>query len=417
MHKITFLLLFFIQFSFSQTINYPESFVLQENEIPQDYKIKIINQEIIDKGFLGNPGFLSDELMQRAFYKSQLPFFSKVYVAVYINEKTNNEIVVTAFKLNKINTYFNQEQNRGFLLIKDDVLVSLSDIYNTTALDEVKNNLIKRTGLQLITQYKDLDNIILETSKSNTVTKKENQSTNTAKAKNTQFIGSIDKKVYGIITLNDQEKSGYFLNIETGESIFIAGTIEDGVFKFMEFEKIDNTNRIAGYFEGKIQEKKLVGEWISPNRKTKVPFDFKKVDNLYKDINSFFTDLPKQVMKIEKSIQNKDWNAFISYCNQEHYNIQTGTEVGLSTDTYIYENLGISINNKTLKEMEIEDVPGEMLSGIVINNMENVKIDKVEIDNLYFNFLKFSGTFTFQKRIFTFSFYLTKEYQIIGGLG
>jgi len=133
---------------------FPEKYVLLNDEIPDSFQLKIIGKEIISKGFLGNPGYITDELREKAFTEQQKQYFSDIYLAVYINLATQVEIVLTIFKLNTANVYFDGILQVGNLLIDDYSMVVISS-YNAaeTDIDFITKKLIKRTNLRLVEHF------------------------------------------------------------------------------------------------------------------------------------------------------------------------------------------------------------------------------------------------------------------------
>ncbi len=234
--------------------------------------------------------------------------------------------------------------------------------------------------------------------------------------KTVQFVGSINKTVYGIITLDlnsEKYQNGLFLNLITGENIPLAGTFQDGILKLKEYQF---NQEMSGYFEGELQENYVFGVWIAPNRKKEVPFVFKITTNLYEDITDLNLQLSKQTKSIENAINKKEWNTFISYCDKEQYSMQT-QEIGLSKTQYIGENLSILISKAIREKLHLNKKPYSQIEEEVINGMTDFKINKVEVDTIYFNFLKYSGTFNFKGIAIPFSFFLNKNYKITGGVG
>ncbi len=100
------------------------------------------------------------------------------------------------------------------------------------------------------------------------------------------FKGSIGEHVKGSIyfKVNDKKVISTFINAKTGKNIKLKGTYITGFFgidtvNLKEYEKEDE---LSGYFEGTInvnpkKEPKIYkGFWESPDKKARVPFEFKQ---------------------------------------------------------------------------------------------------------------------------------------------
>jgi len=99
------------------------------------------------------------------------------------------------------------------------------------------------------------------------------------------FKGKIGKNVKGDIyfKIEGEKVVGTFINTKTGKHIDLRGTriLTASLINYFNLEEFENNDELSGYFEGAIDignPKKYTGNWISPDRKTKVPFEFKKVN-------------------------------------------------------------------------------------------------------------------------------------------
>ncbi|WP_324028195.1 hypothetical protein QSV08_09770 [Maribacter sp. BPC-D8] len=90
-----------------------------------------------------------------------------------------------------------------------------------------------------------------------------------------QLKGNINKKVNGKIYFiwNDTKVKATFINSKTQQRIKLIGTVINGKLNLTEYEKDDV---VSGYFEGKYYNGIYKGLWVSPDRKTNVPFEFKQ---------------------------------------------------------------------------------------------------------------------------------------------
>lgn len=102
------------------------------------------------------------------------------------------------------------------------------------------------------------------------------------------FKGAINKKLKGSIYffLDDNKVVGTFINAKTGKEIKLKGSYVSGFFgtDTLNIEEYEQGDKLSGYFEGTIntikskKEYGYKGFWISPNQKTRVPFEFKKIN-------------------------------------------------------------------------------------------------------------------------------------------
>ncbi len=101
-------------------------------------------------------------------------------------------------------------------------------------------------------------------------------------AENTNEIylrGSINHKVYGEIIveiLGDEKVEGTFTNNVSKKTITVKGKHIRGSngTDTLNLEEYEEQDKLSGYFEGTLIDGIYKGYWISPDRKTKVPFVF-----------------------------------------------------------------------------------------------------------------------------------------------
>lgn len=98
------------------------------------------------------------------------------------------------------------------------------------------------------------------------------------------FHGNINDKVNCDINLKiaGNKLKGTLINTHNKQRINLRGTI---VKDFIRIEEFANKNQLTGIFEGHLKEGRYIGNWISPDRKTAVPFTFEKRVNNETTIN------------------------------------------------------------------------------------------------------------------------------------
>lgn len=85
--------------------------------------------------------------------------------------------------------------------------------------------------------------------------------------------GSIDSKVNGRLELtrNGDKIIGTFENTDDHTQLELRGTING---EFLRLEEFGEKDKLSGIFDGKYDGEEYSGDWVSPNRKRKVPFFF-----------------------------------------------------------------------------------------------------------------------------------------------
>lgn len=85
--------------------------------------------------------------------------------------------------------------------------------------------------------------------------------------------GDIDSKVNGRLELarSGDKITGTFENTDDQTKLELRGTINGEYLRLEEFTEKD---KLTGVFDGKYDGEEYSGDWISPNRKRKVPFFF-----------------------------------------------------------------------------------------------------------------------------------------------
>ncbi len=89
--------------------------------------------------------------------------------------------------------------------------------------------------------------------------------------------GNINTKVMGDLYFEwtDNDVSGTFINAKTDQRIKLKGTLKGKALNLEEYEKEDI---LSGYFEGEYNNGTYKGFWLSPDKKIKVPFEFKTIE-------------------------------------------------------------------------------------------------------------------------------------------
>jgi hypothetical protein len=85
--------------------------------------------------------------------------------------------------------------------------------------------------------------------------------------------GSIDSKVNGRLELarSGDKITGTFENTDENTRLELRGTING---EFLRLEEFAEKDKLTGIFDGKYDGEEYSGDWMSPNRKRKVPFFF-----------------------------------------------------------------------------------------------------------------------------------------------
>ena len=89
-----------------------------------------------------------------------------------------------------------------------------------------------------------------------------------------ELEGRIGKKALGEFTLtrNKDRISGTYRDLLNSSTIQVEGTLLGDDLRLEEYAQKD---KLTGFFEGKFDDGRYVGNWLSPDRRTSVPFSFK----------------------------------------------------------------------------------------------------------------------------------------------
>ncbi len=89
--------------------------------------------------------------------------------------------------------------------------------------------------------------------------------------------GNIDSKVNGRLELarSGDKITGTFENTDDQSKLELRGTINGEYLRLEEFAEKDE---LTGIFDGRYDGEEYSGDWISPNRKRKVPFFFSNLE-------------------------------------------------------------------------------------------------------------------------------------------
>ncbi len=120
-------------------------------------------------------------------------------------------------------------------------------------------------------------------------------------------------------------------------------------------------------------------------------------------------EVKNKLRKIRSTIESKNWNSFISFCDSANYYAQT-EDLGMNDDQYIYEILNIKLETKG----DYTQHNHQVLSSI----FEATFVDYSYLNNYYL----FRGVIvTYKKQKIPFFIQLRKEndndLRIIGGWG
>jgi len=227
------------------------------------------------------------------------------------------------------------------------------------------------------------------------------------------LIGSISTKVRGIIhfeTKGNELGKGFFMKLKTGQKIEITGTINEDVIDIAEYEFGDE---LTGYFIGERQEHYYFGDWLSPNRKIRVPFILRKTNNFYEELHGY-TNFQEQINGITESVAKNDLEKFIQFCDTENYTVQT-VEVGVGKYQYIFEILQLWQNKNTSFKLDNEEDYEVFFKSISQMHITKIILDSFNKDN---EFLEYSGVIKLKTgQELRFKFWVNKDLKIYGALG